>query len=111
MVAGPSPIKSHLRDMCIRLGLPEGEFILLRYSQVETMSDLYYRMPTLEMFEDFLYNEMFPYSGLDSSCRASSWTLLWPCGLNECGRAGPLLNERMRAACTCSVFIPFIFVS
>ena len=67
MVAGPRTIKSHLRDMCLRLGLPEGEFILLRYSQVETMSDLYYRMPTLEMFEDFLYTEMFPYSGPNTS--------------------------------------------
>ena len=88
MVAGPSTIKSHLRDMCLRLGLPEGEFILLSYSQVETMSDLYYRMPTLEMFEDFLYFEMFPYSGLNSSCRASCRALCRLCGLIDRGRAG-----------------------
>ena len=57
MVSGPSTSKSRFKEMCMRLELPEGEYVLLMYAGVQTMSDLYFKNPTTEALEKFMEEE------------------------------------------------------
>ena len=64
MVEGPSTVSSHFRDMAVRLGMKETEFILLEYSGISCMNDFFYKVPTPEKLEDFLKDEVTWYSGV-----------------------------------------------
>ena len=64
MVAGLSTSKTHFRDMSMRLEVPEGEWVLMLYGGVKTMSDMFFRFSIPGTFEAHLVEEIFPYAGM-----------------------------------------------